>query len=406
MKKLLFLLCVSTLVFAGCSKDGDGSKGRSIVFVEESASLFRNETQNLLLNFSDGEAVDSKDLKWKSSNPSLVSVTQNGQITAGSKLGTAIITASYSDENTATCTVEVTPDVHVCGYNPKAYTSNSHALYWKNNEKVKKSYPGLSTTYYTGGIFVSDNGVYVAGRRMDGNRNFAMCWNLTSDYDYGYELDRGLNSSAYSVFVEGKDVFVAGENDDKPGYWKNGTWVQLSNSKGTARSIVIKNNDVYVGGSIDIGVVTSPVYWKNGQEVKLAFGDYQGIVSEIFVSDHSVYVAGQAYGKDKTPIALYWQNTQPVTLTDGSHGASATGIYVLDNDVYVCGVSNSKAVYWKNGEEIVLSNGLNASSIKVLNGHVYVAGCDNQWAKYWDNGIPHVFWVDDYRTYATGIYVK
>ena len=67
MKKLLFLLCVSALVLTGCSKDGDGSKGRSIVFVEESASLFRNETQNLLLNFSDGEAVDSKDLKWKSS---------------------------------------------------------------------------------------------------------------------------------------------------------------------------------------------------------------------------------------------------------------------------------------------------------------------------------------------------
>ena len=86
MKKLLFLLCVSALVLTGCSKDGDGSKGRSIVFVEESASLFRNETQNLLLNFSDGEAVDSKDLKWKSSNPSIVSVTQNGQITAGSKL--------------------------------------------------------------------------------------------------------------------------------------------------------------------------------------------------------------------------------------------------------------------------------------------------------------------------------
>ena len=404
MKKLLFLLCVSALVLTGCSKDGDGSKGRSIVFVEESASLFRNETQNLLLNFSDGEAVDSKDLKWKSSNPSIVSVTQNGQITAGSKLGTAIITASYSDENTATCTVEVTPDVHVCGYNPKAYTSYSHALYWKNNEKVKRSYVGLSATYYTGDIFVSDNGVYVAGRGMDGNRNFAMCWNLTGDHNY--ELDRGLNSSAYSVFVEGKDVFVAGKNDGKPGYWKNGTWVQLSNSKGTASSIVIKNNDVYIGGSKQIGTFTHPVYWKNGQEVELAFENYQGIVDEIFVSDDNVYAVGQAYGNNKTAIALYWKNTQPVTLTDGSHSASATGIYVLDNDVFVCGVSNSKAVYWKNGEEIVLSNGVSASSIKVLNGHIYVAGWDNQWAKYWDNGIPHVFWVDNDRTYATGIYVQ
>ena len=263
---------------------------------------------------------------------------------------------------------------------------------------------GLSATYYTGDIFVSDNGVYVAGRGMDGNRNFAMCWNLTGDHNY--ELDRGLNSSAYSVFVEGKDVFVAGKNDGKPGYWKNGTWVQLSNSKGTASSIVIKNNDVYIGGSKQIGTFTHPVYWKNGQEVELAFENYQGIVDGIFVSDDNVYAVGQAYGNNKTAIALYWKNTQPVTLTDGSHSASATGIYVLDNDVYVCGVSNSKAVYWKNGEEIVLSNGVSASSIKVLNGHIYVAGWDNQWAKYWDNGIPHVFWVDNDRTYATGIYVQ
>src|SRR5688572_14753754 len=70
------------------------------------------------------------------------------------------------------------------------------------------------------------------------------------------------------------DIFVVGTKDyDHNGtLWKNNTSTSLT-TKGTANSVYVSNNDVYVAGS-ENGKAT---YWKNGTPVYLADGEAYSI---------------------------------------------------------------------------------------------------------------------------------
>ena len=63
-------------------------------------------TTTLLATITPSNAIDTT-IEWKSSNPQIASVDQNGKITARSN-GTAIITAKTSNEQSQTCEVNVT----------------------------------------------------------------------------------------------------------------------------------------------------------------------------------------------------------------------------------------------------------------------------------------------------------
>jgi hypothetical protein len=63
-------------------------------------------------------------------------------------------------------------------------------------------------------------------------------------------------------------------------------------------------------------------------------------------------------------------------------------------DVYICGYEGKRAVYWKNGIPVYLTDGTyqaQANSIKVIGNNVFVVGFENDgkynFAKYWINGI-------------------
>ena len=72
------------------------------------------------------------------------------------------------------------------------------------------------------------------------------------------------NGNAYAIAVSGSDVYVAGYVEQTAVYWKNGVRNDLSSSQSRANAIVVNGADLYVGGYENGAQNNSAVYWKNG----------------------------------------------------------------------------------------------------------------------------------------------
>jgi hypothetical protein len=166
-------------------------------------------------------------------------------------------------------------DVYVSGGSNSYYadkdSSIQFAKYWKNGVLINLT-PGLieksgtSITGYpmTSGIFVSGSDVYLSGYR---GYNQALYWKngnpvfLTTEQTFGAAAD--------AIFVDGNDVYVAGNLADSIGnnhavYWKNGVVTRLSNNRSGGYAITVVNGDIYVAGVEYIDNIGYPTYWKNG----------------------------------------------------------------------------------------------------------------------------------------------
>lgn len=233
----------------------------------------------------------------------------------------------------------------------------------------------------------------------------------------GGPLMNGKISSATSILIVGSDVYVTGDLDFKPVYWKNGQVVQLpstatssGNFPSGAFSIAVTGNDVYVAGNGykpnrgGINEDLQPRYWKNGQEILLPLppdpngGDNDGSADFIAVVNNDVYVIG----RDIYYTPLYWKNGQLVKTVNNELQRVVT-ITTLNGDVYAVGAHNKQAAYWKNGQTKVLTTEESlATAIAVAGNDVYVTGVIGSYygknlypgygnggmGKYWKNGQP------------------
>jgi len=164
-----------------------------------------------------------------------------------------------------------------------------------------------------------------------------------------------------SVFATGADLYVTGSDSSGHAvYWKNG----VLNAVPFASCIYVSGNDVYLGGE--------NAYWKNGVITSLGSAISGSVISNensIFVSGNDVYVSGdllvQTMGGANAPA--YWKNGVEYDLPlNGAVSGITTSIFVFGSDVYVSGwTSSAGAVYWKNGEETILSRSGIANSIYV-----------------------------------------
>lgn len=232
-------------------------------------------------------------------------------------------------------------DVYVVG------SKNGHAVYWKNGnalylpENTRSGdwadiYPITETASTANSVFISGSDVYIAGgenitRMISPYPNLGHVYSTSAVYwkngNEIYLIKGGYGSSladeAYSIFVEGQDVYACGALEAR--YWKNGISVPIA---GTAKSIFVSEGDVYVAGS------------QPGGE------PYQSY-----------------YGTRYRIVAKYWKNGNPVRLTDGTKNAYATSIAVSGNDIYVAGYEEKEAgtlnwvaKYWKNGNPVILGD--------------------------------------------------
>jgi hypothetical protein len=264
---------------------------------------------------------------------------------------------------------------------------------------------------------------------------------LSCAKEYSYEGGPKLpinDTTAVSDTGIRNDVYVVGYIGNEPGglnrvvYWKNATPIYITDSTGTAFSediFVTPSKDVYITGLIKQNGTFRACVWKNGQ-LNLMSVPPNSINSEarsVKVVGNDVYVAGtevESSINGQVNKAVYWKNGQMVTLTNGDFPARAYSIAVQGSDIYVCGIEgnsqlNRSAKYWKNGTAIALTDGTKESEaldIAVNNGDVYVCGMEssstnpgpgsNYQAKLWKNGQPTILRDPSIEAWTRGIAIE
>jgi hypothetical protein len=255
--------------------------------------------------------------------------------------------------------------------------------------------------------------VYVAGSKRNAQGNgVATLWKNGAAQRLS---DGGSYAEAVSVFVSGKDVYVAGYDKDvysaETGIgagkgvamlWKNGVAQRLGEVGSKAKSVFVSGNDVYVAGweTTAQGKHVATL-WINGMARHLSGGSGGNFKAEsVFVSGGDVYVAGSEINSQGNGIATLWVNDRARRLSNNSK-SRAPSVFVSGQDVYVAGFESNEtneshvATLWVNGRAQTLSDGGSrlawASSVFVSGGDVYVAGYEfnAQWnavAMLWKNG--------------------
>jgi hypothetical protein len=196
-----------------------------------------------------------------------------------------------------------------------------------------------------------------------------------------------------------------------------------------ANTVFVSEKDVYVAGyGIDAGnTYSTPKLWKNGEEFSLPIEGYLGYANDVFVKGNDVYVCGWSNWDKSYPSNIYlkravlWKNGEFIELSDGSKTAEATALYVSGNDVYTVGARGDEyhyyyATLWKNGSAQYLSSkkvfGIpEAYGVFVSGNDVYAVGYDYIGAEIvptlWKNGTATVLPKEGHDAgFVYDIYVK
>ena len=361
MKKNYFILII-VLFFFSCQKEISHEMVSSEVDVyvagfEESGSGY------VAKYWKNGQAVSLTDGTTDAAASSIY-VSGNDVYVCGSIDGNAIYWKNGNPvtlgDGDATSIAVSGNDVYVAGWMRGLAGDGIRACYWKNgnitylpfntrSDNYWDNYPISSKYSLANSIFISGSDVYIAGgeqiSRMTSpypSPSYAFCisavyWkNGNEIYLIKGPYAGSLADEAYSIFVDGQDVYACGALEAQ--YWKNGTSVYLPGR--TAKSIYVSEGDVYVAGSQPdgqsfqtyFGIFYREVakYWKNGNPVNLSDGTKDAYPTSIAVSGNDVYVAGyeEATAGTRDFVAKYWKNGSPVILGDVSKYSEAYSVFL------------------------------------------------------------------------------
>jgi hypothetical protein len=277
----------------------------------------------------------------------------------------------------------------------------------EDDGSVKNGKNGEGDDYDTTVVDYSKHDIYVSLYYKDLNKEngnyIAAYWHkdsikVLSDPEY--------DAYAYSVFVDGDDVYVGGVSNNAAVYWKNGEEIPLP--QGTAvSSIYVRNGRVYACGHYGSLLGDIPMCWVDGSPIELSGGKR---ANSIFVDeDDNIYIAGFGLTQDYEDIIYYWQGKESnisknafmigrTKVNNRNNPTSANGISATSDgsSFIVCGVETDNsarkfiAKQWINrrGHSLTLGeNGTEARAAFVENGVFYVAGKEARKACYWKSTL-------------------
>jgi hypothetical protein len=215
--------------------------------------------------------------------------------------------------------------------------------------------------------------VYVAGVQYIGAEHWAATY--WKNGNPTFLTDGTKDAAAYAITLNGRDIYVAGEEDHCLKYWKNGIEFVLTSKQdehsSRANGITVVGDDVYVAGYIaNTSGIKVAAIWKNRTVIELSDGINDAMANSVAVLNNDVYVVGnenigvsnklplKLFQSIRKTVAVYWKNGTLNTLTDGQYDASAESITIADSNMYISGnefIDKHHNRYWKNGRVTGLS---------------------------------------------------
>lgn len=439
MKKKLFLY-VLIIVISGCKTDDVNLKPEAIFDFYPTDSLSINDT----IKFSN-HSKNAKYYMWTFGDGGISSIEKplHTYKSAGIyQIRLHVRNDNYFDTISKIIYINSTPLVAkptacfdyipisaIKINNPVKFTNcslNSKNFYWDFGDGTTSSEYEPSHSYKVDGTYIiklkatsnqltdsvtksitilADKYIYVTGYIGYGDLALgALVWENSKCSILSYQ---SASNKATNITFQNNDKYIVGFFNGSY-YSKNGAFTLLDSweASGTdyitnTNGIAVSNGNVYVSGN-DCGLAC---YWNNGTKSNLCYiSDY---ATNICVSNNDIYVSGNS-GQElinsawtQGQYAIYWKNKNKTILGTGK----TFDITISNNDVYVVGTNNNKAVYWKNGTEIILPEGVVAKSIQISGQDVYIVGNNNNSAICWKNGTALYLSYLDYMTEATSVFV-
>jgi hypothetical protein len=256
--------------------------------------------------------------------------------------------------------------VRIGGYR---WNSGSVPLIWINGSEE------VIENAFGGGVLVTSRNNILVKVWFDGfHENDATAgWLFSKNGTTQEILDTASNIGPSGVALLGNDLYISGSSSFHDGsgpdnptfqnaqYWKNGQLMFRESANSSAWSIFIHGNDVYISGHVFAVNGTNSVacYWKNGQRVNLT-GE-AALATSIYVTDSHVYAAGTI--RDQ---AVYWKDGVVTNLTTSGTYSMANSIFVKGDDVHVGGYARGFPAYWKNDVRQVIANQDKQGQIKFV----------------------------------------
>lgn len=180
------------------------------------------------------------------------------------------------------------------------------------------------------------------------------------------------------------DVYVTGQKNGNPCYWKNNQLIPLDNggfSNGIATKIIVSGADIHV-----LGITTGRyLYWKNGILINL--NSYLNInygtffkINDMFIDGNDVYFCGKMGRYYPSKEVCYWKNGMKTVISSNDAG-SAQFMIISNNDIYIFASrdinNNSEKGYYINGVFNIETDYSAIYGMEKINNEVYIFGAKN-----------------------------
>ena len=200
-------------------------------------------------------------------------------------------------------------DVYVAGWERGAQ-GVTVARFWKNGAANV-----IQDELSANAVFVSGNDLYLGG-------SFGL-------------MKNGVRQDGYfwvsSVFVSGDEVHATGFDGWETNHWRNGRSRAIAGTDASAESVFVSGRNVYLAGwSENGGRDRFAKIWENGRMRNITDGKREARAYSVFASGNDVYVAGWEHNEEGIKTARLWKNGVDQNI----------GVEGVAYSVYVVSVSN------------------------------------------------------------------
>lgn len=237
--------------------------------------------------------------------------------------------------------------------------SDGKPCYWHNGKKYMVALPGegaVTGVYVQGGVLYAIGYVHEGPIRTRGFLLNGTSVNYLNSYS-GYASD---------FVFDGSDIYIAGADEGRPCYWKNGVLTPLS-ERGDVFAIDVSKGKILVAGDNRRGALTGHGVWNDGQFEPISEAFHS--LKKLKLYDGKVYLLGNgATSADKSDIASngFMDKNGQLTVFKGVNENSSTvvnDIFINNSSIFVVGAvtdnkadSRSRICYWVDGKiHIMLS---------------------------------------------------